>query len=95
MDKEFILKNLKKEHLKGNAELFEVAELSGLDIVKELLRNHEEMRLYVPCLTNQKKLMREIIEKNKDSLSVEQLSNVTGMPRRKIKKLLADCEMKD
>ncbi len=93
MDKEFILRHLKKEHLAGNEGLSEIAEMSGLDIVKDLFRNHETMRdLYIPMLNNNKELMKEVIKKNKDKFSICQLANMTGLTRKRIEKLIDEVE---
>ena len=96
MDKELILKHLKKEHLKGNDELYEIADVSGLDVVKELFRNHEGMRMcYIPMLVNNKSLMRDFLRVNKTKFTVHQLVEITGKSRRKIEEMIAEIEMKD
>lgn len=96
MDKEFILRYLKKEHLAGNSDLSEIAEISGLDVVKTLIKNHETMRMcYIPMLANNKELMCDVIRKNKDKMTVNQLASVTGFTRRKVERMIAEIEMKD
>ncbi len=91
-----MLKYLKKEHLKGNDGLTEIADISGMDIVKTLLKNHEGLRMcYVPMLSNNKELIREVIRCNKDKMTITQLVNITGLSRRKIERMIAELEMKD
>lgn len=92
MDKEFLLKYLRVEHLTNNQELYEVAEMSGLDVAKSLFRNHETMRmLYIPMLNNNKELMRDIIKANKE-MPVTQLAALTGCTRQRIESLKEEIE---
>ena len=87
MDKEFMLKYLKEEHLQNNAELYEVAEISGLEVVKQLFRNHETMRMcYIPQLNNNECLLTEIVSDNID-MPTGQLAALTGCTRNRIDNL--------
>ena len=75
------------EHLTNNQELYEVAEMSGLDVAKQLFRNHESMRmLYIPKLNNNKELMIEVIKDN-PKMSTAQLAALTGCTRQRIENL--------
>lgn len=89
MDKDFILKYLRVEHLATNSELLEIAEGSGLEVVKPLLKNHEQMgNLYIPLLTSNKALMCAVIADNRDKMTVRQLATITGLNRRRVQQLI-------
>ena len=93
MDKEFILRYLKEEHISNNENLAEIAELSGLEVVKTLLRNHESMRLNcIPLLNKNKKLMYTVISDNYKSMSVKHLSDLTGLRRSKVQEIIKELE---
>lgn len=93
MDREFVLQYLRIEHLQSNSELMEIAENSGLDYVKELLREYPSMRvMYIPTLERNKELMMEVIRANKDKMSVTQLARKTGLSVKKVKQYLREIE---
>jgi hypothetical protein len=92
MDKEFLLKYLKVEHLANNQELSEVAEMSGIDVAKQLFRNHETMRmLYIPMLNKNKELLIEVIKDN-SGMSIAQLATLTGCTRQRIESLREEID---
>jgi len=85
MDKDFVLKYLDVEHLRDNQELLEIAEISGIEVVKTLLKNHESMRvLYIPTLKRNKDLMMTVIRENMHKYSVSQLARLTGLTRKRV-----------
>lgn len=93
MDRDFVLQYLKIEHLRGNSELMEIAENSGLEYVKELLREYPSMRvMYIPTLERNRELMMEVIRANKDKMSVTQLARKTGLSVKKVKQYLREIE---
>ncbi|ROL55832.1 hypothetical protein D9V84_10490 [Bacteroidetes/Chlorobi group bacterium Naka2016] len=93
MDREFVLKYLKIEHLKSNAELLEIAENSGLDYVKELLREYPSMRImYIPTLERNKPLMMDVIRENIGKMTVRQLARKTGLSIKRIKKYIRELD---
>ncbi|MEM5793555.1 MAG: winged helix-turn-helix transcriptional regulator [Candidatus Aenigmatarchaeota archaeon] len=93
MDRDFVLQYLKIEHLRGNSELMEIAENSGLEYVKELLREYPSMRvMYIPTLERNRELMMEVIRANKDKMSVTQLARKTGLSVKKVKEYLREIE---
>ncbi len=93
MDKEFILRYLRKEHLKGNQELYGIAEVKGLEFAKELLRDFASMRfLYIPTLERNIELMREVIADNMHKYSIRELARKTGLSRRKVREIIRDIE---
>ncbi|MCX7880847.1 MAG: hypothetical protein N2517_09335 [Ignavibacteria bacterium] len=95
MDRDFILQYLKLEHLRGNSELTEIAEHSGMEFVKELLREYPSMRvLYVPTLQRNRELMLEVIRANKDKMSPIQLARKTGLSVKRVRLFLRELEMK-
>lgn len=81
MNKDLILSHLKVEHLKENEALREIAEESGIDVVKLLLRNHEGLQVYVPKVTNLSALMEEFICESSQHLNERQLQSVTNVTR--------------
>ena len=92
MDKEFILKYLRPEHLKGIETLEEIAEVSGLDYVKVMYLNHETLRGYIPCLMSNKKLLSTVVRENYERMSVKELSDRTGLRRNQLKKLIKELQ---
>jgi 4-alpha-glucanotransferase len=93
MDREFVLQYLKIDHLKGNSELMEIAENSGLDYVKELLREYPSMRvMYIPTLERNKALMMDVIRENLGKMSIQQLSRRTGLSIKRIKRYIRELE---
>ncbi|QLH52765.1 MAG: hypothetical protein CH6_0067 [Candidatus Kapaibacterium sp.] len=96
MDRAFVLQYLKIEHLQNNSELMEIAENSGLEYVKELLREYPSMRvMYIPTLERNKELMKEVIRANIGKLTVRQLSRKTGLSMKKIKQYIKEIEASD
>lgn len=81
MNKDLILSYLKIEHLQENAALREIAEESGIEVVKLLLRNHEGLQVYVPKVTNLPALMEEFISASSQHLNERQLQSVTNVTR--------------
>lgn len=93
MDRDFVLQYLRIEHLRGNAELVEIAENSGLDYVKVLLREYPSMRvMYIPTLERNKALIQEVIRANIDKMSVRQLARKTGLSIKRIKKYIKEIK---
>ncbi|MFN3327600.1 MAG: hypothetical protein ACK40U_01885 [Fervidobacterium pennivorans] len=93
VDREFVLQYLRVEHLRGNSELMEIAENSGLDYVKELLREYPSMRvMYIPTLERNKPLMLEVIRANMEKMSVRQLARKTGLSLKKIKQYIKEIK---
>jgi hypothetical protein len=96
MDKDFVLKYLKKEHLRNNAELMEIVEVKGLDYVKELLKHFETMRfLYIPTLKRNKELMKAVIADNYQKMTIRQLVMKTGLSQKSIEKIIREIEEKN
>lgn len=94
MDKEFILAHLKPEHLKDNESLKEIYELSGLETVKLLLRNHETLQLYVPRLHSLPDLMRDVVEENKNTMDEHKLRQKTDLSRKTMSAMLRRIKRK-
>ncbi len=92
MNKDFILKHLKEEHMQGYGSLQEIVEESGLETVKTLLKNHETLTIYVPTLQRNNALMRDVIKENYKTLSCHKLEELTGLPIRRIKEMIAELK---
>ncbi len=88
MNKDLILSHLKVEHLKENEALREIAEESGIEVVKLLLKNHEGLKVYVPKVTNLTMLMEDFICESSKHLNERQLQNVTSVTRGTISEYL-------
>jgi hypothetical protein len=94
MDIEFILKHLDEEHLAGNLDLQEIAEESGMDVVKALFKNHSGMRVYIPTLEKNQALLETIIKEN-PNMSVRELSMKTSKPRNTIWRIKREIKRKN
>lgn len=94
MNKDFILEYLKKEHLSGHSELLEIAEESGLEVVKLLLKNHSALHLYVPKITSLPLLMKDFLKDNESKLDCKQLQYTTGLSKRNIDEYLKEIHKK-
>lgn len=94
MNKELILSYLKLEHLKDNEGLREIAEESGIDVVKILLLNHEGLKVYVPKITNIPRLMEEFIALSSQRLNERELQNITNVTRSTINSYLRKIKQK-
>lgn len=90
MDKQFILNHLKIEHLKDNRTLYEIAETSGLDVIKDLLLDCEQMYIYVPKILSLPKLIEDCIEQNKSTMSEGELRRKLGLPQRTFEEILRE-----
>lgn len=84
MNKDLILNHLKVEHLKDNEALREIAEESGIEVVKLLLRNHEGLHVYVPKVSNLPLLMEAFIGESSKHLNERQLQTITNVTRQTI-----------
>lgn len=79
MDEKKLLSYLKIEHLQDNEGLKEIAETSGLEIVKLLLLNHEGLKLYIPKIKSLSLLVEDYITDNYQNLNRRSLQNVLGV----------------
>ncbi len=92
MDKEFVLKYLKPEHVEGIETLEEIAEASGMEVVIQLYKNHETLRGYIPTMLSNKSLMHDVIKDNYQTMSVKQLADKTGLRRQKILQIIKELK---
>ncbi len=84
MDEKKLLSYLKIEHLQDNEGLKEIAETSGLEIVKLLLLNHEGLKLYIPKIKSLSLLVEDYITDNYQNLNRRSLQNVLGVSNQTI-----------
>jgi len=88
MDKKFILQHLKIEHLREHPSLLEIAETSGLEVVKELLTNHEQTNFYIPRISSIEGLLRDFVDLNKSTMSEHELRKRSDLSKKTIQKFL-------
>ena len=91
MDIDWILKYLEIGDLEGNSGFFEIAEISGMDVAKTLLKNHATLaNVYIPNVQSNNRLMRKIINDNINKLSIREIASKTGLSRRAVEKYLSN-----
>lgn len=78
MNKNILLENLQIEDLEIYSDMHDIAVESGLEIIKELYLKHEGLKLYIPSLTSNKRLIERFIKENKNKYSEHQLSRIIG-----------------
>lgn len=88
MDKELLLENLHIDDLKIHPDLHDLADTSGIEIVKELYRNHEGISFYTPDIRSNKPLMERFINENKNKYSEYQISRIIGWRIEKVRTVL-------
>lgn len=88
MNKERLLNELIIDDLHDFPDLLDLAEESGIEVVKEMYRKHETMDLRVPYLKNNVQLIKRFILRNKENMTIPQLSRETGWSQERIKKTI-------
>lgn len=85
--KDKLLNRLEIEHLRGSEELEEIAECSGLDFVRELLSKYEGMKLYIPRLESNKRLVRDAVNAMRGK-SAYQIARELGLSVRAVREVM-------
>lgn len=78
MDKEILIQNLEMEDLIIYPDLEDIADISGLPFVQELLRKHSGARFYVPDIRNMKSVLERFIKENKEQYNEYQIARMIG-----------------
>jgi surfactin synthase thioesterase subunit len=89
MNKEKLLDSMVISDLRDYPDLLDLAQESGIEVVKEMYRKHETMDLRVPYLKNNVQLIKRYISENKQSMTIPQLSRETGWSQERVKKLIS------
>lgn len=88
MNKEFLLENLILKDLEPHSDMHDVGVESGIEIVKELYRKHEGLKLYVPNLSSNKSLIVRVLLENKYKCTEYELARQVGWRVDQVKYVL-------
>lgn len=89
MDKKFVLSYLSAKHLESNENLYELCEVVGIEVIRQIMESCESLQVRIPILSNNKQLLLDVIKSNR-GMPERELRKKLGIPPERLRKYIQE-----